>query len=237
MLAAALALIAAGCLGLALLALRSLGPNYRVARLLAATPEVALSEAAALAVSGPPRYVRVRGRISSEEEFPDEHERPLVYRRTRIEIADERGRWQRVSEDREAVDFGIGARMEFIAVDSAVLGNGLIVVPREAYGTAQDLPEQLRNDHPAAARSRLVIEQVSAVEQAIAAGVPSLGADGTPRLSAGLGRPLILTTVEIPAAMRLLAREARPAVLAATALLAVALAFVLLSVIALLAAS
>ena len=51
-----------------------------------------------------------------------------------------------------------------------------------------------------------MIQQVSAVEHAVVAGVPAtLPGSGPPTMTAGLGRPLILTTLENEEAMRLLA--------------------------------
>ena len=68
---------------------------------------------------------------------------------------------------------------------------------------------------------RLRIEQVSAVEHAIAVGVPRRAADGEVRMTEGLGRPLIVTTLEASEAMRILAdgRTRRP-LLAAICLVA-----------------
>ena len=48
------------------------------------------------------------------------------------------------------------------------------------------------------------MDQISSVEHAIVLGVPGRDEDGEPRLSAGLGRPLVLTTLETDEAMRLL---------------------------------
>ncbi|CAN5861455.1 hypothetical protein BH24CHL6_BH24CHL6_09000 [soil metagenome] len=230
-----LATLAVLCLVLAALALRRVGPGYRVARLLASAPHVELAEASELAEGGAARYVRVGGRISSDEEFPDDHDRPLVYRRRRLEVADQRGRWQTVTQDSEAVPFGVELRGRFLALDSAALGVGLVVIPREALGKAQDLGAELAAGHPPEAASRLVIEQVSAVEQATAVGVPVLDAAGRPILSAGLGRPLILTTLAIPDAMRLLAAGRRRLVLAAGGLILGALILAVAALVALIA--
>jgi hypothetical protein len=83
--------------------------------------------------------------------------------------------------------------------------------------------------------ARLRIEQISSVEHAIVVGVPMLGALGEPTISAGLGRPLILTTLERSEAMRLLANgdSGRPMVAVASligglALFSVGLAWVLI---------
>jgi hypothetical protein len=230
-----LAGLALACFVGAGLLLRTLGPNYRIARLLAGTPQVELAEALELAAVERPRYVRIAGRISSDEEFPDEHDRPLVYRRTRIETGTRPGRWQPVTQDTEAVAFGVEARTVFLAVDAAALGEGLVVVPREAVGSARDLGPDMAAGLDPEMPSRLVIEQISAVEHAVVAGVPQRDADGNPWISAGLGRPLILTTVEVPAAMRLLARGRRRTVIGVTLLLGAGAALAMAAMVALVA--
>jgi hypothetical protein len=63
------------------------------------------------------------------------------------------------------------------------------------------------------------VDQVSAVEHATVAGVPRLGPDGQPQMTAGGGRPLILTTLQLDEAMRLLAAGRRGSVLGAAVLL------------------
>jgi hypothetical protein len=228
-----LALFALATLALAVALLRAMGPGFRIGRLLSASPAVAIAEAIQLAASGRPHYVRVSGRISSDEEFPDEHDRPLVYRRSRIEIAGRSSGWQVLSQDVETVPFGIELRGDFLAVDAAALAEGLVVVPREALGSARDLGDELAPGHDPATPSRLVIEQVSAVEHATVAGVPVATAEGGAQITAGLGRPLILTTVELPAAMRLLARGRRRQALAATLLLGCAAVLGLAALVAL----
>jgi hypothetical protein len=209
--------------------LRRLGPNYRIARLLASAPEVTLDEVVTAARGGQP-YVRTRGRISSDEEFPDEHDRPLVYRRRRLELAiDPAGRrWRTLQDEVTAVPFGIEARTAFVAVDATVLDDGLAVIVRESVGTAADAPDRVPPGTDPATPLRHRIHQISAVEQAWVAGAPDVAPDGTARLTAGGGRPLILTTLELPEAMRLLAAGHRRTVLAATILLAFGLAFVAL---------
>lgn len=230
----ALVLAGAGLAALAAAAvlLRSLGPAFRVARLLAATPEVSLAEAARLALTAEQRYVRVTGRISSLEEFPDEHDRPLVYRRRRMEAADAGRGWRRLSDEREAVPFGLELRSDYLAVDAEGLAEGLVVIERESVGRAADLPAELAGGLDSETPVRLVIEQVSAVEHATAAGVPRAAANGEPELSAGLGRPLILTTLDVPSAMRLLARGGRRRVLAAALLVPLGLVLLAAAVVA-----
>ena len=203
-LVAGLAVLAAGAL-----VLRSFGRRLRVGRLLSTTPRVAVAEAIELA-GGPPRYVAVRGRIDAEEPFEDDAHRPLVYRRTRLERRDGDA-WVAIDDRSESVEFEIREGLDGIAVDAAALDGGLVVVRREAVGTAGEVAEHAPG-LPADTPVRLHIEQISAVEHAIVVGVPVSRAGGAPHLTAGLGRPLILTTLEPPEAMRLLAdgRSRRP---------------------------
>jgi hypothetical protein len=210
-LVAGLAALVAGAL-----VLRTYGPNYRVGRLLASTPTVSVSEARVLAAGGRPRYVRVDGRIDASDEFEDDAHRPLVFRRTRLQVRGDSG-WISFEDRRERVRFDVRDGLEAIEVDDASLDTGLIVIPRESVGSAADLADRV----PAGARPdapvRLRVEQVSSVEHAIVLGVPGLDQAGQPWLSAGLGRPLVLTTLDPDEAMRVLTggNTRRPLVAAA----------------------
>lgn len=237
MIAAFAAAGAAACFIGAALSLRRLGGRYRIARLLAAAPEASLAEIREVAAAGERRYLRTTGRVSSEEEFPDENQRPLVFRRQRIERR--RGaQWQLLDEDRLAVPFGIEDRRDFVAVDADALGDGLVVIPRESRGAANELPEGTRSRLPADLEAdapiRLRVDQVSAVEHATVVGMPLDGPDG-PVMTAGLGRPLILSTLDPSAAMRLLAGDGRRLVVMAAAGLSAGLGLMAIAVIALLA--
>jgi hypothetical protein len=220
-----LAFLTAGLVALAAgaVVLRTFGPRYRIGRLLATTPEVTVGEAIRLA-DGSPRYVAVQGRIDAEEPFEDDAHRPLVFRRTRLQRRTG-SEWEAFEDRRETVDFLVREGLDEIGVDTEALDAGLIVVKREAVGTAADLPDQPA-DTPPETPVRLLVEQVSAVEHAIAVGVPRRAAGGTVRLTEGLGRPLIMTTLERPEAMRVLAdgRTGRP--LAAAIFLVVGLILV-----------
>ena len=204
-----LILVLAGliAIGAGFLVLRTYGPRYRVGRLLASTPEVSVAEAVVLA-PGKPRFVRIRGRIDAEHEFEDDMHRPLVFRRTRLQLRND-GRWVSFEDNRERVDFEVREGLDSIAIDDVVLDVGLVVVPRESVGTAADVPDRVPAGTAADARVRLWIEQLSSVEHAIVAGVPSLDAAGKPRLSAGMSRPLVLTTLEPAEAMRVLTEGGR----------------------------
>jgi hypothetical protein len=194
--------------------LRSFGPSYRIGRLLATAPRVTVAEAVQLA-DAEPRYVAIAGRIDAEEPFEDDAHRPLVYRRTRLEQRTGSSGWSAFEDHREAVAFLVREGLDEIGIDTDALDSGLIVVRREAVGTAADVHDRA-GDLPPDTPVRLRIEQVSAVEHAIAVGVPRRTPAGAVRMTEGLGRPLIVTTLEPSEAMRILAegRTRRPLVAA-----------------------
>ena len=212
-------------LGGGVLVLRSFGPGYRVGRLLASTPLATIEEAEAVAARGRPRYLRIDGRLDSDEDFPDEHERPLVYRRRRLEARLGR-RWTVLDQDVRVVPFEVRAGLAALAVDGIQLTDGLVVLPRESAGTAAEVPDRVPAGTPPDTPLRYRIEQVSAVEHATVLGVPTRQPDGTTMLSAGLGRPLILSTLEPTEAMQLLAGGRRTRPLAAIGLLVVGIGLV-----------
>jgi hypothetical protein len=197
-------------LGLAVLAaggaiLLSFGHRYRVGRLLATAPLVTVGEAVRLAGEATPRYVRIEGRIDSEHEFEDADHRPLVLRRTRIDARTAfGGLWRAVEDAIEAVPFQLNEGLDSIAIDESGLRDGLVVVPRQSVGVAGDLDDRLPAEVPRDTPTRVTIEQVSSIEHAIVLGLPVTDGAGQPRMTAGLGRPLVLTTLEIPEAMRIL---------------------------------
>ncbi|HEX5591156.1 MAG TPA: hypothetical protein VFX65_12775 [Candidatus Limnocylindrales bacterium] len=217
-------------LGGAAVVLRSFGPRYRVGRLLASAPKVTVAEAIALATAGRAAYVRIDGRIDSEAEFEDADHRPLVLRRTRFQALDERG-WRDLEVVHEVVPFEVREGLDAIAIDGESIAEGLVVVPRESLGVVADLGDRAPADTPADRPARVVVEHVSSVEHAIALGVPTTDAAGRPRLGPGLGRPLILSTLEPAEAMRILAGGSSLRPRLAAALLAAAVVLVVVAVV------
>ena len=203
-----LLLAAAGVVALAAAAviLRSFGPGYRVGRLLAVVAQVPVAEAIRLAEAGETRYVRVYGRIDSDAEFEDADHRPLVLRRTRIDWrAAGRGPWTQFDSRLEAVPFVVREGLDEIAVDAERLGDGLVVVPRESVGLARDMEAMTAAGIDPGAEARLRVELVSSVDHAAVLGVPARTADGSIVIGPGLGRPLVVSTLEPDEAMRVLA--------------------------------
>ena len=224
-----LVVIAAGLVAVAVgtLLLRSYGPRMRVGRLLAVTPHVGIDVARAIAAAGHRRYVRVDGRLDADDEFADENERPLVFRRRRLETR--RGRdWRLLDERVESVPFRLGEGLEQVDVDAGVLDVGLVTLVRESAGTAEEAAGALEPSVRAAlapgAVVRLRIEQLSSVEHATVLGMPVMTLDGRVAITAGMGRPLIVSTLERDEAMRVLAEGGRARPVAAAIALAGGLA-------------
>lgn len=214
-------------LGLASLAaglvlLRRLGTKARIGRILASTPVVPVDRARELAFAGTPRYVAVGGRIDAEEDFLDENERPLVYRRTRLELRGPRG-WTTVDYHREALPFEVAGGLERLAVDHEALDEGLVTVERESIGTAGEIPDRVPEGTDPATPARLRVQFLSTVDHGLVLGVPVVDPVLGPTMRAGLGRPLVLTTLEPAEAMRLLAVDHQGTTRAATVLLAAGL--------------
>lgn len=184
--------------------LRSLGPGYRIGRLLVTTPTVSIAEAVRMAAAGERRYVAIEGRIDSDEDFEDASHQPLVLRRTRLAAQIGR-RWTRFEDSLEVVPFEVRDEPDGLAVDTAALGDGLVVMSRISRGLVRDLEDRAPASLPPDAPALVTIDQVSSVEHARVLGWPILGPNGRATMTAGEDRPLILSTLETADAMRVLA--------------------------------
>ena len=118
----------------------------------------------------------LHGRVDSDEEFPGDDGKPIVFRRRRLQQHAGRAGWQTFDDERLAVPFGLASGASAVAIDSDALGDGLVVVARESVGVAADVTADAVaggcRDCPPQTPVRLRIEQVSAVDHATAAGVP-----------------------------------------------------------------
>jgi hypothetical protein len=185
--------------------LRSFGPRYRIGRLLAVAPKVSIPDARALAESGKQRYVRIDGRIDSEDDWEDADHRPLVLRRTAYEWRpNARARWRAFDAELEVVPFVVREGLAEMAVDASQIAEGLLTVPRERVGRAADLEAMTKAGIDPAAEARMEVGLVSTVDHAAVLGVPQRAADGQLVIAPGLGRPLIVSILEDGEAMRVL---------------------------------
>lgn len=193
-------------LGIAAAILRSFGSGYRVGRLLAVAPRVSVAEAVQLAEAGNGGYVRIEGRIDSEAEWEDADHRPLVLRRTTFDwrAAGSGGAWTAFDARLEVVPFVIREGLDEIAVDVGGIADGLVTVPRESVGEARDIEAMTNAGIDPGAQARLRVEHVSTIDHATVLGVPVRAEDGGFAIGPGMGRPLILSTLEGDEAMRAL---------------------------------
>ena len=197
--------------------LRGLGPKARIGRILAATHVVEVGRAIQLAEAGEPRYVGVGGRLDADEPWDDESGRPLVFRRSSLERR-EGSTWVAFEEDRRSVPFQVSGALEHIGVDADAIADSLVFVTRESEGTAADVPDRAPTGTPPTTPIRLRVEFLSTIDHALVLGVPT-ATPGGPVMTAGLGRPLIVTTLEPAEAMRLLAEGRQTTTRAITGLL------------------
>lgn len=199
---------AAGVVALVIAAtiLRSFGPGYRIGRLLAVAPQVSVGEAVRLAESGKVGYVRIEGRIDSDAEWEDADHRPLVLRRTTFgwRPIGSHGTWTAFDSRLEVVPFVIREGLDEIAVEAGSIADGLVTVVRESVGAARDIEAMTASGIHPDAQARLRVDLVSTVDHATVAGVPTRVASGGVAIGPGMGRPLILSTLEGDEAMRTL---------------------------------
>jgi len=219
-------------LGIAAVILRTFGPGYRVGRLLAVAPRVSVAEAVQLAERGMAGYLRIEGRIDSDAEFEDADHRPLVMRRTTIDWQPPAGDgpWARFDQRLEVVPFVIREGLDDIAVDAGSIADGLVTVPRESTGLAGELEEMTAAGIDPKARVRMRVELVSSVEHATVLGVPVRAANGGAVIGPGMGRPLILSTLEGDEAMRALSGGGTGRSRVAVACIALGLALIAVAV-------
>lgn len=223
-----------------LLLSRRTDARTRAGQLLAGLSPLSPTEALKLAAlrGGAAPYLAIKGSIDAPEIFEDEHHRPLVYRRERVSVADEGG-WRVIDTAERSLPFVVSDPSNSISIATADLADGLVVVERRWEGSVADLhaagreyqrPETAALVAALAAsdptrRARVGLEQISNLDRATAAGQLVNG-----ELRAGVGRPLVVTTLERAEALRLLGTEGRGRLATST----LALAFLALGVLLLL---
>lgn len=223
-----------------LLLSRRTDTRTRAGQLLAGLSPLSPTEALQLATlrGAASPYVAVKGSIDAAEIFEDENHRPLVYRRERVSIADD-GAWRIIDTAERSLPFVLSDATNSIAIATADLSDGLVVVERRWEGSVAELHAARREYHnPEAATlvaalavsdptrgARVGLEQISSLDRAIATGQLIEG-----ELRAGAGRPLVVTTLERAEALRLLGSEGRRRLISSSLALALLAIGVLLIV-------
>ena len=189
--------------------LRSFGPSYRVGRLLASTPGVTIAEAIALAGSGTRRLATSGSPAGS---MPRATSRTTPTARSSSAGPDwssgtgRAGATSTIARGRAVP----GQRRTRLASawTTTDLDAGLVVLPRESVGTAADVPDRVPagTDPTATVRLRGPARLDASSTRSSSASRRSM-MQGAPMLAAGLGRPLILTTLQTDEAMRILAAD------------------------------
>jgi hypothetical protein len=223
-------LIGAALIVAGLLLSRRTDVRTRAGQLLAGLSPISPTEALRLVAlrgeSAP--YLAIKGSIDAPEIFEDEHHRPLVYRRERVSIADERG-WRVIDDAVRSLPFVISDASSAITIATVDLADGLVVVERRWEGSVAELHAAGREYQSAdtaalvaalaasdpSRQARVGLEQISNLDRATAAGQL---VDG--ELRAGAGRPLVVTTLDRAEALRLLGGEERGRLASSTLALA-----------------
>jgi len=223
-------LIGAALIVAGLLLSRRTDVRTRAGQLLAGLSPISPTEALRLVAlrgeSAP--YLAIKGSIDAPEIFEDEHHRPLVYRRERVSIADERG-WRVIDDAVRSLPFVLSDASSAITIATADLADGLVVVERRWEGSVAELHAAGREYQSAdtaalvaalaasdpSRQARVGLEQISNLDRATAAGQL---VDG--ELRAGAGRPLVVTTLDRAEALRLLGGEGRGRLASSTLALA-----------------
>jgi len=223
-------LIGAALIVAGLLLSRRTDVRTRAGQLLAGLSPISPTEALRLVAlrgeSAP--YLAIKGSIDAPEIFEDEHHRPLVYRRERVSIADERG-WRVIDDAVRSLPVVLSDASSAITIATADLADGLVVVERRWEGSVAELHAAGREYQSAdtaalvaalaasdpSRQARVGLEQISNLDRATAAGQL---VDG--ELRAGAGRPLVVTTLDRAEALRLLGGEGRGRLASSTLALA-----------------
>jgi hypothetical protein len=223
-------LVGAALILFGLLLSRRTDARTRAGQLLAGLSPISPTEAlrlAALRGDAAP-YLAIKGSIDAPEIFEDESHRPLVYRRERVSIADESG-WRVIDTAERSLPFVVSDPSNSISIATADLADGLVVVERRWEGSVADLHaagREYQSSETAALvaalaasdptrRARVGLEQISNLDRATAAGQLVNG-----ELRAGVGRPLVVTTLERAEALRLIGTEGRGRLASSTLALA-----------------
>jgi hypothetical protein len=209
-----------------LLAIRASGAQPRLARRLAGARQVRVGDVPGMQAL-PPRPVRLVGRIRCPNPMVIERGDRLVAYHRDVQVRPPGAAWRSIERVREARGFELWDHDGSLSVDPALAAEPLVVIPHVWRGTSNDLTDaghraaiaRLGNtgvDWPA----RSITRMISVVERLMVLGSIERNAAGEPRL-APPGDGYVISSLELPDAMRLLGGKRRWLMLAGYAAVAI----------------
>jgi hypothetical protein len=220
LLAAGAAMAAAG-----VIAIRASGAQPRLARRLAGARQVRVGDVPNLRAL-PPRPVRVVGRIRCPNPMVIERGDRLVAYHRDVQVKPPGAAWRSIERVRETRGFELWDHDGSIGVDPALAAEPLVVIPHVWRGTTGDLTDP--SHRAAVARlgntgadwpARSITRMVSVVERLTVVASIERDSAGQPTLAAPPGG-YVISSLELPDAMRLLGGNRRWLMLAGYAAVA-----------------
>ena len=197
------ALLAAG----GVLFVRMAGGHPLVAVQFARLPQLAAGEAAK--PGSHDRVARIAGRIRCADPIVTADGERLVAFHRDVEVHTPDG-WRGIERVRETRSFELWDHAGALTVDAADAAEPLVVIPRAWRGSAADLDAsfgpalaRLRAERTPPGAARAVTRTVSVVDRVLVSGIPRAKPDGGTRLMPP-PRGHIVSSLELPDAMRLL---------------------------------
>ena len=227
LLVAALLAILAGAIQM-----RRSGARTAVARRLAGARGVAVGELDELDAD-PPRPLRVAGRVRCPNPIRTQRDEQLVALHRDVEVLTARAGWRSIERIRESRGFELWDHAGAISVDAAHAAEPLITIPYVWQGDPAELDEtyraavdRLAAEHGGVRAARATTRTINTIDRLLVLADVERGAGGRAALAPPRGGYLI-STLELPDAMRLLAGPGRRQLLIGAALAAGGIALAL----------
>jgi hypothetical protein len=235
----ALVLLGVAVFAAGIAAVRMSGAWSSIARRLGGAREIRVGDLVA-ASELPSRPVRVVGRIRCGEPLVTERDERLVAVHRDVEIRLPDGSWRTVERLRESRGFDLWDHDGSTAVDPALAAEPLVTIPHVWRGSPDELTDEryraaigrIEAEHGTVTAARSITRMVSVVERLQVLAVPARDPDGTLTLVPPRDG-FVISTLELDAAMRLLAGPRRRLLLAGVGLVAIGTLAVLAGLLAL----
>jgi hypothetical protein len=234
----ALALLVAAVLAIVAGAIevRRSGARTAVARRLAGARQVAVGELDDLP-GDPVRPVRVAGRIRCPNPIRTQHDEQLVALHRDVEVLTAAAGWRPIERIRESRGFELWDHAGAVTIDAADAAEPLITIPYVWQGSPAELDDNYRGavdrlaaEHGGVRAARATTRTISTIDRLLVLGEVERDEVGRALLAPPRGGYLI-SSLELPDAMRLLAGPGRRQLLFGAALVAGGLALALAGIV------